>query len=84
MNDTTINNINAIQQGAATNKPKQKTCFYCGLSWPHENDCPAKGKRATIVTSKTILCDVVNQDYPEDSAKIVHSHSTRNEAEDHR
>ena len=24
-------------------KPK-RTCFYCGLSWPHVNECPVKGK----------------------------------------
>ena len=43
MNETPTKDINAVQQGPVTTKPKPKTCFYCGLNWPHENDCPAKG-----------------------------------------
>ena len=35
--------INALRQNSSITTPK-KTCFYCGLNWPHVNECPAKGK----------------------------------------
>ena len=47
MVETPMKDINAVQRGPATRKPNaqsQKTCYYCGLDWPHINECPAKGK----------------------------------------
>ena len=43
INETSSKDINALRRNSGITTPK-KTCFYCGLSWPHVNDCPAKGK----------------------------------------
>ena len=47
MVETPMKDINAVQRGPATRNPSaqsQKTCYYCGLDWPHIIDYPAKGK----------------------------------------
>ena len=42
-NVTSSEDIHALRRNSSVTTPK-KTCFYCGLSWPHPNECPAKGK----------------------------------------
>ncbi|CAB4026423.1 PREDICTED: uncharacterized protein LOC107336737 [Paramuricea clavata] len=43
MNETPMKDIHAVRRNLAATTPK-KICFFCGLSWPHVNVCPAKGK----------------------------------------
>ena len=32
----------------ASKKPKSDQCWNCGGKWPHENECPAKGKECSL------------------------------------
>ena len=59
INETSSEDVNALRRNWGITTPK-KTCFYCGLSCPHVDDCPAKGKTCNY-SHKQNHFDAVNR-----------------------